>query len=182
MILLLPPVSFMLVASFMNHINIGLRHVLPVYPFLCLIAGAAWAGISNGTIKKAALTVFGIFYLFTAARNLTLHQDALSYFSEWIGDAEQGAQLTADSNLDWGQNNRRLLELAKRLEIKKLKIALKSRVSELPRKDRDELKNRARQEAQRARRYKEDGAGDAYGRRQARPRGAVQEGTQWQSR
>jgi hypothetical protein len=125
--LMLPPFAYLFVASFLNKLNIGLRHVLPVFPYLFVIAGGAVLllnKIRNTTLKSTACTIVAGLWLLTAGRNLSIYPDYLSYFTEWVGDAYQGALLTADSNIDWGQNNRRMLELIQQLGIKKITMAV----------------------------------------------------------
>jgi len=49
------PILFFLGAAMANKINIGLRHILPIYPFLFLLAGLPGAAIANmkpGILKK----------------------------------------------------------------------------------------------------------------------------------
>ncbi len=114
----LPPLAFLAAACFMNHIHIGLRHVLPIYPFLYLIAGAVMPVVSG--CRSAQIRIFFLWVLFivggfTVFRHIRQVPYYLSYFNEFIGREEEGAALTMDSNIDWGQDNRRLAELALKL-------------------------------------------------------------------
>ena len=123
--LILVPLGLFLGAAMMNKINIGLRHILPVYPFLILLAG--YSGSLIGKIKRSimriplAIALCGLIVL-SAARNVAGGPDHLAYFNELVGGPEQGAKLVADSNLNWGQDNIRLAEfvLAKRMPSVKI--------------------------------------------------------------
>lgn len=107
------PMVFFIVAAMANKIHIGLRHVLPVYPFFFLLAGYAGALIEKVDIK--ALRYFLVVMLtglifFSAARTVKAGPDYLAYFNELVGGVEQGAKLVAGSNLNWGQGNKRIAE------------------------------------------------------------------------
>lgn len=111
--LFLPPLCFFLMSVFLSKINIGLRHILPVYPFLFLYAGACAEAAGSFKIRwqrfssAAFLTLAVLLY---AGRTLSVSPHYLSYFSEWVGGPEEGAKLVSDSNINWGQDNRALAE------------------------------------------------------------------------
>lgn len=99
--LLLPP-AFYLAAALTSKTQIGYRHVLPLYPFLCVLAGlgagALWGTGARGRAAAAALAAWlGVSVL----RN---HPHHLAYFNELAGGRDGGAAWLADSNLDWGQD------------------------------------------------------------------------------
>jgi hypothetical protein len=123
----LPPLIFLFVASFVNRINIGLRHVLPVYPFIFLIAGASiplFARVNVIFVRRLAFFLIGFGVVLMIQRNLSTAPYYLSYFNELVGDAEAGARLTSDSNIDWGQSNRKAGEWAKMNGIRKLNVSV----------------------------------------------------------
>jgi hypothetical protein len=81
------------------HFNIGERHVLPLYPFALLFAGAVWQRFSHlrfGTVLLVASLVLD------AADVLRYAPDYLSYFEIFVSP-QTSYRLLADSNLDWGQ-------------------------------------------------------------------------------
>jgi len=59
--------------------------------------------------------------LFYAGRSLTLAPDYISYFSEWVGGPEQGSRLASDSNIDWGQDNDRLVDFLKKHKMSEVR-------------------------------------------------------------
>lgn len=110
--LLLPPAGYLL-ASLTSKTQIGYRHVLPLYPFLCLWAGlsAAWLW-RRGLAGRVALSALLAFQAWSVAR---VSPDLLTYFNEAAGGPAGGRRLLADSNLDWGQGLPALgAELARR--------------------------------------------------------------------
>jgi hypothetical protein len=83
-------------------LNIGLRHLLPIYPFVVLLAAAAaktlLAGRGTGRLVLGALALFWVFE-FTRA-----YPHTLSFFNQLAGGPAGGHAYLVDSNLDWGQD------------------------------------------------------------------------------
>ena len=102
--LLAPPlVLFLLAAN--SRVNIGLRHVLVLYPFLAVLAsGCVARAVQKGWRRPAAIALV----VLLAPVSITAHPDYLSYFNALARGPEQKARLLSDSNLDWGQDLPRL--------------------------------------------------------------------------
>jgi hypothetical protein len=92
------PVVYFVFAIFAR-INIGVRHVLPVYPFLLLYAGCVWQGTRGVRWAKPLL---GILLLAQAIDVARYAPDYLSYFNP-LTRPNQTWQVLSDSNTDWGQ-------------------------------------------------------------------------------
>ncbi len=102
-----------------SRFNIGHRHLLPIYPPLLVLAGAAvgWWRYAAGrglVLACAAWLLVG---------NLGTHPHYLSYFNELIGGPANGHLYLADSNLDWGQDLKRLAAYARRHPTEPIKLA-----------------------------------------------------------
>jgi hypothetical protein len=81
------------------HFNIGDRHILPVYPFVLLVASGVWeAAVKRGWARK--LIVVAV--LLAAIDSLRSGPDYLAFFNIYVRPTEAYRLLT-DSNLDWGQ-------------------------------------------------------------------------------
>jgi hypothetical protein len=97
--LLVPPLAFFAAASH-SRVDLGVRVVLPVLPFLyVLAAGLACAGccrVAGSVLLGACLAWCAI----SAARS---DPNPLAYFNELAGGPRGAARYFADSNLDWGQ-------------------------------------------------------------------------------
>jgi hypothetical protein len=87
--------------------NIGHRHLLPLYPFLFVAAAAAGARLFawRRPLGRLALGVLCTWYVFGTLR---VHPHELSYFNETVGGPANGWRVLVDSNLDWGQDINRL--------------------------------------------------------------------------
>src|SRR5664279_5735367 len=79
--------------------DIGERHILPLYPFTLLIAGAIWEHLKA---RRAAMIVLLVLLALNAADALRCAPDYLTYFNVLVKPANSWHYLT-DSNLDWGQ-------------------------------------------------------------------------------
>ena len=92
------PALYLLLAI-MAPINIGVRHVLPVYPFLLLYAGAAGAWIAQRKWGQILLTLL---ILAQAADTMRYAPNDLAYFTPFVSPNRTWT-LLSDSNTDWGQ-------------------------------------------------------------------------------
>lgn len=104
-VLVLIPLA-MLAVSMTSRINIGVRHVLPIYPFLAIAAGCG--AVLLWQRSRALVVVLGVWYF---AATAIAHPDYLAYFNEAAGRHPE--RIAADSNLDWGQDLLRLAEAMK---------------------------------------------------------------------
>jgi hypothetical protein len=84
-------------------INIGLRHLLPIYPLLLLLAavGAKELIRETGRNGRVALGVVMTVWLLEFGR---VYPHNLAFFNQLAGGPEHGAEYLVDSNLDWGQD------------------------------------------------------------------------------
>jgi tetratricopeptide (TPR) repeat protein len=98
--LAIPPAIYLLV-SMRSGLNMGIRHVLPMLPFLVLLAAAgAWAMAQR--VRWGAYCV-ALLLVLHAASSLRAFPDYICYGNElWGGPAKVNEYLT-DSNSDWGQ-------------------------------------------------------------------------------
>ncbi|MBZ5720813.1 MAG: glycosyltransferase family 39 protein [Acidobacteriia bacterium] len=92
------PALYFCLAVF-SHFNIGERHILPLYPFALLLAGAVWEHASQ---RRATVVLLVLLLGLNAADALRFAPGYLSYFNVAVNPAES-YRLMTDSNLDWGQ-------------------------------------------------------------------------------
>jgi len=100
-------VAGVLLVALFSRINIGVRHILPVYIGFSLLAAAAipelLARARTRTWMRAGLGLLAVWF---AASSLWSHPDYLAYTNELAGS--QPEKILADSDLDWGQDMKRL--------------------------------------------------------------------------
>jgi hypothetical protein len=96
-----------LAVAMSSRINIGLRHILPAFPFFAIIAaaGTLWL-IQESFRRKWALWAATAAAGWLIISSLAAHPDYLSYFNALAGDEPE--RIVVDSDLDWGQDIKRL--------------------------------------------------------------------------
>jgi hypothetical protein len=100
-ILALPPIIFM--ASMMHSaLDVGIRHLFPIYPFLYIVLGIISAR-AVVKFRKPAGTVLAILFLGLAVETFAAFPDYIPFFNIAAGGSRGGARLLSDSNIDWGQ-------------------------------------------------------------------------------
>jgi hypothetical protein len=105
----------MLLPALTSKINIGVRHVLPLYPVLAILA--AYAAVALWRRSRAAtVLLLGWFFVATAIA----HPDYLPYFNE---AARHPEEIAVDSNFDWGQDLLRLRQLTRRERLQPLYLS-----------------------------------------------------------
>lgn len=105
--LLAPPAAFFALALTAK-VQIGVRHLLPVMPFLALWAGLAAADLlRRGVAARLTLAALALWAGASVAR---AQPHLLSYFNEAAGGPAGGRRWLADSNIDWGQDLKGLSE------------------------------------------------------------------------
>jgi hypothetical protein len=97
--LVVPPAMF-LGAAMMAHLNIGLRHILPIYPSVLLVAGVTLNEIR--TKWRASFLLVPV--LLASLELATVYPHCLAYFNQLIGGPGNGHLVLLDSNIDWGQD------------------------------------------------------------------------------
>ena len=106
------PLAFclaILACSFASRINIGVRHVLPLYVGLSVVCGVVAATMLR---HPAARWILAALLAWHVASGALQHPDYLSYTNEIAGNRPE--DFLADSDLDWGQDMKRLGERLQR--------------------------------------------------------------------
>lgn len=111
---LVPPV--ILLAAMTSSINIGVRHVLPMYPFAAI--AAAFVAVALWRWRRWAAGALLAWYFVATTLD---HPDYLSYFNEAAGAHPE--RIAIDSNLDWGQDLLRLEVYAREHRLAPLYVA-----------------------------------------------------------
>jgi len=113
-------------SSIIGSLNIGLRHILPVFPFTYILVGLALKyGIEKITLLKLkrALNWLVIVLLgWYVLASLNAYPHYLSYFNEIAGGTDNGYEYVVDSNYDWGQDLKRLNWYLEENNIERIKV------------------------------------------------------------
>ncbi|MBI3573327.1 MAG: glycosyltransferase family 39 protein [Candidatus Kerfeldbacteria bacterium] len=93
--------------SLASHINIGLRHIFPIYPFLYL-GIARLVSIRPTRWLRWWYSLLLVLALGIGATALASWPNTIGYFNVAAGGTKGGARYLLDSNLDWDQDFWRL--------------------------------------------------------------------------
>jgi hypothetical protein len=98
--LLIPPVLYLAVAM-ISHIDIGIRHILLIYPFLYVFLAWFFDQVLERGRLWTLLVAVGVTINF--AEVATVYPSLLAFFNFMSGGPGNGARYLLDSNIDWGQ-------------------------------------------------------------------------------
>jgi hypothetical protein len=101
------PIAIYMAVSMASSLNIGHRHILPVYPYLYVIAGSLWSALPWRRFLLGAACVLA------AIPAVFFRGNHLAYMNLIAGGPSRGYDKLIDSNFDWGQDLKRLGEWAK---------------------------------------------------------------------
>jgi tetratricopeptide (TPR) repeat protein len=89
-------------AAMIRSSSIGVRHVLPAFPFVFLACGATarWA-MARGRWSRLALAAMCVWLL---AGTLHVYPHFIPYFNGLAGGPDGGNRYLDDSNIEWGQD------------------------------------------------------------------------------
>ncbi len=133
--------------SITSNLNIGVRHILPTFPILYLLISGQitkWLSFSFWPVlEKFKLTpkdisrtirtsificlktyfkylILVILLFWYAFGTFKVYPHFLAYFNEVVGGASNGYKYVNDSNLDWGQDLKRLTQFVEENKINKI--------------------------------------------------------------
>jgi hypothetical protein len=103
-----------------SNLNIGVRHLLPIFPFMMILVASQITKILETSRKF--IFVLALLFLWQAISVLSIYPHFLAYFNEIIGGPENAYIYTVNSNLDWGQDLKRLKKWSQEKGIEKIYI------------------------------------------------------------
>ncbi len=95
-----------------SSINIGIRHIAPVFPFLFLLSGAALDRLLKSSRVKLAQGLVAILLSWMVVDCVRTYPDYLAFTNALTFDKPAWA-LLSDSNVEWGQDVGKLAEYLK---------------------------------------------------------------------
>lgn len=96
----IPPVIYFAIAI-SSGMNIGVRHILPIYPFLMVLAG--WAAAQFARHQRRWAWVVALVVTFGIVSSLRAFPTYIAYANELWGGPANTYKYLSDSNVDWGQ-------------------------------------------------------------------------------
>jgi hypothetical protein len=116
--LILPPLALFALTSALAD-NLGVRYILPIYPFVFVFAGRAAVFFLRRRAGMVLLALLGLWQMGAAIR---IYPDYIAFFNEPAGGPERGYRWLDDSNLEWGQDLKRLKAYMDENGIEEIKL------------------------------------------------------------
>ncbi|MGC2636845.1 MAG: glycosyltransferase family 39 protein [Acidobacteriaceae bacterium] len=98
---LIAPGAVYLLIAMASGIDIGARHILPLYAMACILAAAGAAAL--GARSREWTWVMGILIAAHIASSLLTYPNQIAYANEAWGGAKNTHNLLSDANVDWAQ-------------------------------------------------------------------------------
>ncbi len=121
-------ISFVLaywLVSLSGNLTLGIRHLSPLFPFMFVLISLATLKLLNALRGKTLLIgkiLFGFLLVWYIVPIILLYPHFLTYFNLVAGGPSGGSRYVVDSNLDWGQDLKRLNLWVEKEGIEKIKI------------------------------------------------------------
>ncbi|MEI6083466.1 MAG: glycosyltransferase family 39 protein [Verrucomicrobiota bacterium] len=131
LVILLPPIVIVGI-SMTQKLNIGLRHILPVYPLAVLLGAVAiawlmhdWRHKTKSRWGKRALFSPRHWWIVACVGLMAIearqaYPSPLAFFNIGSGGPKKGSEYLVDSNLDWGQDLKGLKRWMDMNEVKNI--------------------------------------------------------------
>jgi len=131
-VILLVPVFIFIFFALTTKINLGIRYLLPIYPLLYVFVSFIASKVSLKSIKDfsfkninfnaAFSVVFFFLMIWYIIFSLRIYPYYLTYFNELAGGPKNGMYYITDSNIDWGQDMKRLAKYVDENNIGKIRV------------------------------------------------------------
>jgi len=108
-----------LLVCMLARIDLGVRHILPIYPLLAIAGGHAVTFLFGHSRSGAAAAV--LLAAWVVGDSVRAHPDYLAHFNEFAGSHPEA--ILCESDLDWGQDLDRLRQSLKRRGIEEFSVA-----------------------------------------------------------
>ena len=103
-------------------INIGLRHILPAFPLLAVVAAVGLGRLLRAPLTPQRIAIAGLLLSWQIAETAAAAPDYLPYFNELA--LGQPQRIAVGSDLDWGQDLRRLSAALKERRVERVHLAV----------------------------------------------------------
>jgi tetratricopeptide (TPR) repeat protein len=118
---LLSAVAIYFSLAVLSRLSIGVRHILPIYPFLFVLIGGTvgqlWRSRRAG--YRGAILFLGLWCVWST---INTYPHFLAYFNELAGGPRNGHKILLDSNVDWGQDLKGLKTWMIKNQVKKIQF------------------------------------------------------------
>ena len=99
-------------------LQLGIRHILPLFPFIYMLTSGQVANIHSRALKVTRFLLVA----WLAASSFLVFPSYLAYYNELVGGPQNGHLYSVDSNTDWGQDLKRLAQFVRENNIDQIKV------------------------------------------------------------
>ena len=123
-IFLLLPIIFFFSVFIPSNFNLGLRHILPIMPFIFIFSSRVVnIRLENKLYNNLFRFFIGLLLLWYVVSALFVMPNYTAYFNEFIGGSKNGHKYLLSSNLDLSQELKRLNNYLKSNNIDNIKLS-----------------------------------------------------------
>ncbi|HMB95082.1 MAG TPA: hypothetical protein VKK61_03505, partial [Tepidisphaeraceae bacterium] len=97
------PASVYGFSALSSALNLGVRHVFPIYPFIFIAVALGLSRLIMNMRRTGTILVV-LLMIGLASESLAAYPNYIAFFNTPSGGAAGGIRLLGDSNLDWGQD------------------------------------------------------------------------------
>jgi 4-amino-4-deoxy-L-arabinose transferase-like glycosyltransferase len=112
--------------SITGNLNLGIRHLFPIIPMIFVLVAKKTVDLIKSARSKnlkygfqGALSLLLVWYAFS---NFLIYPSYVAYFNELTGGPQNADRYVSDSNVDWGQDLRRLHDYVRASGIEKIAV------------------------------------------------------------
>jgi len=105
---LIAPVVVLFAAAMAQRLDYGVRHILPIYPFLIIFAARPATRPWPAARPRRGRAVVGVLAVWVVVEAALYAPQYIPYFNQLARGPAGGSRYLIDSNLDWGQDLKRL--------------------------------------------------------------------------
>lgn len=114
-------------AAVRSNLNIGVRHLLSTFPLIYVLVSNEVTSFHRQFLARPAVmwafrVVLGALLVWHAVSVVRVHPSYLPYFNELAGGADGGWRYVTDSNVDWGQELKRLSQFVEKRGIRQIHL------------------------------------------------------------
>ncbi|PIU77888.1 MAG: hypothetical protein COS72_03945 [Candidatus Moranbacteria bacterium CG06_land_8_20_14_3_00_43_56] len=111
--------------SITGNLNIGFRHLFPILPFMYILISKEIIALGK-RLRERTGRIYGgvvaVLLLWLVAETAFAYPNYLAYFNETIGGSKNGYKYVTDSNVDWGQDLKRLAKWVDENHVDKIRV------------------------------------------------------------
>ena len=98
--------------SITGNLNLGIRHLFPMFPVIFVVIAKETLDFIKknpiGVKRTAYIGTLGVLLAWYACSNFSIYPNYIAYFNEIVGGPANAYKYVSDSNVDWGQDLKRL--------------------------------------------------------------------------